>query len=81
MEYKLRPSMVTLTWTSMNIDGFLTHVHDGLTKLEQLIISINDIIENRIENNLRAISRVCMVDLPENADAITLEEFVDLQNI
>jgi dynein heavy chain len=46
-----------------------------------LIITVNDIIENRIENNLRNISRVVMVDLPENADAITLEEFVDLQNI
>lgn len=27
MEYKLRPGMCTLTWTSMNIDGYLAHVH------------------------------------------------------
>lgn len=27
LEYKLRPGMVTLTWTSMNIDGYLAHVH------------------------------------------------------
>jgi dynein heavy chain len=27
LEYKLRPGMVTLTWTSMNIDGYLHHVH------------------------------------------------------
>ena len=34
LEYKLRPGMVTLTWTSMNIDGYLHHVHSGLSKLE-----------------------------------------------
>jgi len=27
LELKLRPGMVTLTWTSMNIDSYLQHVH------------------------------------------------------
>jgi len=27
LELKLRPGMVTLTWTSMNIDSYLFHVH------------------------------------------------------
>lgn len=27
LELKLRPGMVTLTWTSMNIDSYLYHVH------------------------------------------------------
>ena len=34
LEYKLRPGMNILTWTSMNIDGYLQHVHSGLSKLE-----------------------------------------------
>jgi len=34
LELKLRPGMVTLTWTSMNIDSYLQHVHSGLKKLE-----------------------------------------------
>ena len=34
LELKLRPGMVTLTWTSMNIDSYLEHVHSGLNKLE-----------------------------------------------
>ncbi len=34
LECKLRPGMVTLTWTSMNIDGYLHHVHAGLSKFE-----------------------------------------------
>ena len=48
----------------MNIDGYLHHVHQGLQKLEQLIIGINDIIENRIENNLKIISKVILVEMP-----------------
>ena len=80
LEYKLRPGIVTLTWTSMNIDGYLHHVHSGLQKLEQLIISINDIIENRIENNLKAISKVILVEMPENGKTYTQDEFVDLQH-
>jgi dynein heavy chain len=48
----------------MNIEGFLHHVHQGLSKLDQLIININDIMENRIENNLKALSKTILVDLP-----------------
>lgn len=81
LEYKLRPGMVTLTWTSMNIDGYLHHVHQGLAKLEQLIININDIMENRIENNLKALSKTVLVDLPQDAQTFALEEFVSMQEV
>lgn len=79
LELKLRPGMVTLTWTSMNIDSYLHNVHNGLNKLEQLIITVNDIIENRIENNLKNISKVLLVDLPKESKPLTLEAFVGLQ--
>ena len=35
MEYRFRPGLVTLTWTSMNIDAFISHVQDGLCKLDR----------------------------------------------
>jgi len=76
MELRLRPGMVTLTWTSMNIDSYLQHVHHGLKKLEQLIINVNDIIENRIENNLKSVSRIVLVDLPTETKPMTLDIFV-----
>jgi dynein heavy chain len=79
MELKLHPGMSTLTWTSMNIDSYLNHVHQGLNKLEQLIINVNDIIENRIENNLRNISKVSLVSLPNENVTFTLETFVSIQ--
>ena len=50
----------------MNIDSYLEHVHSGLRRLEQLIINVNDVIENRIENNLKQVSKVTLVSLPIN---------------
>lgn len=43
-----------------------------------MIISVNDIIENRIENNLKNVSRVILVSLPENTKPFSLDEFVDM---
>jgi len=63
----------------MNIEGFLQHVHAGLAKLDQLIININDIMENRIENNLKALSKTVLVDLPAGSSTFSLAEFVDMQ--
>jgi dynein heavy chain len=62
----------------MNIDGYLDHVHAGLAKLEQLIININDIMENRIENNLKALSKTVLVNLPQESSTYTLDEFVEM---
>lgn len=78
MEYKLRPGMITLTWTSMNIDAYKAHIHSGLRKLEELVANINDIIENRIEKNLKIVSKTLLVDLPD-AESFTVEEFVKMQ--
>ena len=78
MEYKLRPGMITLTWTSMNIDSYKAHIHRGLRKLEELVTNINDIIENRIEKNLKLVSKTLLVDLP-HAEAFTVDDFVRMQ--
>lgn len=78
MEYKLRPGMITLTWTSMNIDAYKAHIHSGLRRLEELVTNINDNIQNRVEKNLKMVSKTLLVDLPD-AEAFTVEEFVKMQ--
>jgi len=65
MKLKLRPGMVALTWTSLNIDAYKAHVHAGLVKLEDLVTKINDIVENRIQTNPKLISRATLVSLPK----------------
>ena len=64
LEYIIRPGMITLTWTSMNVGTFVAHVKTELKRLSDLIDSINDIIENRIENMLKAVSKSLLVTVP-----------------
>jgi len=78
LELKLRPGMITLTWTSMNIESYKMHIHVGLQRLEELINKINDIVENRVEKNLKIISRLNLVDLPKDR-SMTLDDFVSMQ--
>ena len=42
LEYRLRPGMITLTWTSMNIDAYKASVHAGLHRLDELIRNVNE---------------------------------------
>ena len=74
----MRPGMVTLTWTSMNIDSYVDQIQQGLKQLRELICSINDIIENRIEKNLKEVSRTLLVDLPDDS-SFTVADFVQMQ--
>ena len=78
MERKIQPGMVTLTWTSMNIDGFLHRIHSGLGKLDLLAEQISDLVTNRIERNLKAVSRMSLVDLPKD-ESLSLDRFIGLQ--
>lgn len=78
MEFKLRPGMITLTWTSMNIEAYKGHIQTGLRRLEELVTNINDIIENRIEKNLRIVSKTLLVDLPD-AESFSVDDFVNMQ--
>ncbi|KAL7690391.1 putative AAA+ ATPase domain, dynein heavy chain region D6 P-loop domain-containing protein [Plasmopara halstedii] len=78
LEQKLTPGLVTLTWTSMNIDAYTAVVHAMLQRLEKLISSVSDAIENRIEKNLVLVSKACLVHLPTN-QSFALDEFVRMQ--
>ncbi len=78
LEYRLRPGMLTLTWTSMNIGAFTEHVRAGLQTLNSLVRTVNDNLETRVEKNLRLVSRTLLVNLPSDR-SFTLDEFVTLQ--
>lgn len=40
IDSRLRPGLVSLTWTSMNIDGYQHAVHTGLRRLEELCVQV-----------------------------------------
>ena len=78
LQNALTPGMYSLTWTSMNIDGYLNRVHDRLGKVEELIQKSNDILENRVEANLKAVAKTMLLNLPKDR-SFTYEEFVATQ--
>jgi dynein heavy chain len=79
LEFKMRPGMVTLTWTSMNIETYIEEVWSELDKLEQMVMTVNDYMENRIDANLKVVSSVLLVNLPDDQELVTLDEFVEMQ--
>lgn len=78
MGRKLSPGMSTLTWTSMNIDAFMLATYAGVAALDELITKIRDLIENRVERNLKSVSRVTLVDLPSD-ESFSVDKFVGVQ--
>ena len=78
LDQRISPGMMLLTWQSMNIDGYLHKIHYGLSKFEDLVSKINDLIENRVESNLKTISRTLLVDI-KSESTFTLEQFVVMQ--
>merc|ERR1719424_295159 len=79
LEFKMRPGMVTLTWTSMNIETYIEDVWGELDKLEQMVMTVNDYMENRIDLNLKTVANVLLVNLPDEQELVTLDEFVEMQ--
>ncbi|GFR42148.1 hypothetical protein Agub_g3000 [Astrephomene gubernaculifera] len=78
MERKIAPGFAVLTWTSLNIDGYLHRFKQGLARLEELVRKVLDLVENRVESNLRAISATMLVELPSDR-SFTYDEFVTTQ--
>eukprot|EP00966_Prymnesium_polylepis_P038558 895013-Prymnesium_polylepis.1 len=62
----------------MNIDGFLHRIHSGLFKLDDLVTKIRDLIENRIERNLKLVSKTLLVSIPSD-ESVLLDKFVTQQ--
>ena len=79
IEKKLHPGMYVLTWSSMNIDGYLHRVHKGLAHLELMIGKVNDMLENRIDANLKAVARLPLVTLPSD-ESFTFDDFLSRQS-
>lgn len=78
LEFQLRPGMATLTWTSMNIDGYIRGVWRELASLETLVCTVNDFMENRVEANLKQVSKIMLVKMPEQGQTVALDDFIDL---
>ena len=56
----------------------MSRIHAGLSKFEELLNKINELIEHRIEANLKTISKTLLVGVRADR-TYTLEQFVQMQ--
>ena len=78
VEARLLAGLTNLTWTSVNIDAFLQSLSSGVGALEELAQKAKDVIENRIERNLKQVSNLCLVELPTD-ESCSHDKFVQVQ--
>ncbi|KAL8448489.1 hypothetical protein Emed_003750 [Eimeria media] len=78
-EKRLSPGLTTLTWASLNIESFLQGASRDLENLNLLVVTVNDIVENRIESSIKSLSEIVLVELPAPGEVISLNRFVEMQ--
>ncbi|KAJ1555489.1 Dynein heavy chain 8, axonemal, partial [Nowakowskiella sp. JEL0078] len=73
----LQPGMTALTWTSLNLDTYIHSNLQQLTRLEELVDRLLDIIECRIEMGVRRIAELSMLEVPSDSEQWTVDIFLD----
>ncbi|MEQ2240347.1 hypothetical protein ILYODFUR_013861, partial [Ilyodon furcidens] len=71
----IQPGLISLSWTSLSIDKYLSRIDKALADLELLIDRVNDLVEFRIDAVLQEMSVSTLCVLPED-QPVTCEEFV-----
>lgn len=64
LERRLLPGCVHISWMSLSIDAYIASVLSALDRFDELCVKMKDIMDNRIERNLRGLSRTLLVALP-----------------
>ena len=54
----ISPGLSTLTWHSMALERYFTLIRERIADLEMLLVKIADIVDCRIDRNLRALFKV-----------------------
>lgn len=78
LEKKIAPGLSVLSWTSLNVDGFIHLLTQALSRFEELVSNVNDVLSNRVESNLSMISRMLLISLPAD-QSFSYDEFVSMQ--
>jgi dynein heavy chain len=83
VEDALRPGLVSLTWTSLNVRTYLDSVGNAVAQLSELIGQVNDLVDNRIDRPLSAMAQVALIKLPDPADErlLSLDTFIEMQEL
>ncbi|KNE55648.1 hypothetical protein AMAG_01535 [Allomyces macrogynus ATCC 38327] len=77
LDKTLAPGLVSLTWSSMNLEGYIANCNAQIAKLDELIVKVLDIATCRIAVGLRKLTEMQLCDIPGETEQWTLEQFLD----
>jgi dynein heavy chain len=77
LDRALQPGMTALTWTSLNLESYITGNHLQLAKLEELVDKLLDITECRIDTGIRKIAQLSLCEMPTDGEQLTVEQFLE----
>ncbi|KAK7114140.1 hypothetical protein V1264_000252 [Littorina saxatilis] len=75
VESLLQPGVVSLCWSSTQIEKFVQLVYKALGELEVLVNRVNDVLEFRVESVLKDIMQIKLCDIPEE-EPIAVDTFL-----
>jgi dynein heavy chain len=75
----INPGLVTLTWTSMNIQSYLQRFHVEMVRFNELVEKLKDIVANRLTRNQSVIKALPLIEMPEEGTTLVLDKFVAMQ--
>jgi len=78
LDIKIALGINLLTWQSLNIDQYVGSIQNAILKFEELMYKINEMVDVRVEKNLRDISKTMLVDISAQS-TFTLDQFVTMQ--
>ena len=76
LENAIMPGLYNLSWHSLSLEQYFVLVNDHTAELELLLDKINDIVECRIDKNLRSILKIRLVTIPSKL--VTVDHFREM---
>eukprot|EP00760_Papus_ankaliazontas_P001566 PhM_4_TR10512/c1_g1_i1/m.53321/K10408/DNAH; dynein heavy chain, axonemal len=74
----MQPGETTIMWTSLVVSEFVNTVTSEIAALRRVVDRVNEVLENRVQQNIRDVMVVELIDLMEDRTC-TVDQFIALQ--
>ncbi|KAI9150964.1 hypothetical protein H9P43_009579 [Blastocladiella emersonii ATCC 22665] len=77
LDKALSPGLLALTWSSLNLEGYIANCTAQIARLEELVDKVLDIATCRISVGLHKLAEMMLCDVPGDTEQRSLEQFLD----
>lgn len=74
----MAPGLVSLTWSSLNIDGYVAQTMAAIGQVEQIFQKANDLLDLRLDKRSRDIASSRFINL-SHPHTLSLQDFLQMQ--